>query len=66
MDTYLDWHHTGTRNITLFLRDFIWGPIFFKRPAPENKDQRLKELEYYLTFIEKIFLGEGKFQYIQN
>ncbi|KAM3140683.1 Glutathione S-transferase theta-1 [Paramecium bursaria] len=66
VDAYLDWHHTGTRNITQFFYDFILGPYFMKRPAQENKEQRLQELEYYLSFIEKVFLGEGKFQFIQN
>ncbi|CAD8154410.1 unnamed protein product [Paramecium pentaurelia] len=64
LDQYLDWHHTGTRQITLTARDFVFYPKFVGKPAPENKDERFKELEWYLKAFEEIFLGNGKHQYI--
>ncbi|CAD8066511.1 unnamed protein product [Paramecium sonneborni] len=64
LDQYLDWHHTGTRQITLTARDFVFYPKFFGKAAPENKDERFKELDWYLKAFEEIFLGNGKNKYI--
>lgn len=27
------------------MMDFVFGPAMFNKPAPENKDERIKELE---------------------
>ena len=64
MDQYLDWHHGGTRNVTFTTRDFFFFPKFLGKPAPENKEERLKELAWYLTTFEEIFLANGKNEYI--
>ncbi|CAD8174407.1 unnamed protein product [Paramecium octaurelia] len=64
LDQYLDWHHTGTRNVTITARDFVFLPKLFGKPAPENKDERFKELAWYLSAFEEIFLGGGKHKYI--
>lgn len=64
MDQYLDWHHTGTRQVTLTARDLVFFPKFLGKPVPENKEERLKELAWYLTAFEEIFLDNGKNNYI--
>lgn len=57
IECYLDWHHTGTRKIGGFIMDFVFGPKFMGRPAPEGQEARLKEVEDILLFIEYVFLG---------
>ncbi|CAD8149121.1 unnamed protein product [Paramecium octaurelia] len=66
VECYLDWHHTGTKLVSKFVFDHIIGPKMMGRPAPPDFEAKEKEMESILQFIEYVFLGQGKFKYVQN
>ena len=66
IECYLDWHHTNTKLVSKFVMTYVLGPVMFGRPAPNDQDEKLKEVESILQFIEYVFLGQGKFKYLQN
>lgn len=37
IDSYLDFHHSESRKISLFVLDFFFGPKFLKKEMPKNR-----------------------------
>lgn len=49
-----------------FVFDFIFGPSMMQLPEPQNKEERLKEVNATIDFFVKTFLGNGKHKYIMG
>ncbi|CAK72830.1 unnamed protein product (macronuclear) [Paramecium tetraurelia] len=66
IDSFLDFHHTGFKSLTIYTMDFFFGPKFFKKPIPNNKEERIRELNESLQFFIDTFLGGGHYKYIMG
>ncbi|CAD8132298.1 unnamed protein product [Paramecium pentaurelia] len=66
IDSFLDFHHTGFKQFTLYLMDFFFGPKFMKKQMPQNKEERLREIYELLQFFIDTFLGGGHYKYIMG
>ncbi|CAD8137692.1 unnamed protein product [Paramecium pentaurelia] len=66
IDCYLDFHHSETRKISLFVLDFFFGPKFLKREMPKNQEDREREVSELLHFIVNVFFAGGKYKYVMG
>lgn len=49
-----------------FVFDYVFGPAMMKLPEPQNKAERLKEVNEAIDFFVKTFLANGKQKYIMG
>ncbi|CAD8045863.1 unnamed protein product [Paramecium sonneborni] len=66
IDSYLDFHHSESRKLSLFALDFFFGPKFLKREMPKNYDERQREVCELLHFMINVFFAGGNYKYIMG
>lgn len=50
--------------VTEFAMDFGLKPILFKSPVPQNKLERIVDVDQVLKFFIEVFLDQGKYSFI--